>query len=116
MISTAFVIHLAKKSHQVTSRKCLSIIGIAILHIAAGGADQFISNIFKGEGFAHQVVRDLGFMIPDILHFTVPIWLLMRSRKEDSLSRLFYKDKNLRKDVTGMFIIIAVLFIICSVL
>lgn len=116
MISTAFVIHLADKSHQTTSKKCLPVIGIAILHILAGGADQFISNVLKGNGFAHQVIRDLGFMIPDILHFVVPIWLLKRSKKEDSLSQLFYKDKSLRKDVTVMFVIVIILFTICSIM
>lgn len=50
LISTTLVLHLANTDHQVTSKKTLSITGIAILHIIAGGLDQFISNVFRGEG------------------------------------------------------------------
>lgn len=28
---------------------------MAILHIIAGGFDQFVGNVFKGEGMPHQV-------------------------------------------------------------
>lgn len=116
MVSTAYVLHLANEKNQVTSRKSLIIIGIAILHIAAGGADQFFSNVFRGEGYAHQVVRDLGFMIPDFLHLVIPIWLLKQSRQENFSSRPFYRDRVLRRDVMGMSLIVLILFTICSFL
>lgn len=49
------VMHLANIEHQVTSRKTFCIVGISILHITASGVDQFISNVFQGEGYPHQV-------------------------------------------------------------
>lgn len=55
LISTSFVLHLASVDNVVTSRKTLAIVGIAILHILASGVDQFISNVFRGEGYPHQV-------------------------------------------------------------
>lgn len=57
LISTSFVLHLANAENQVTARKTLSIVGIALLHILASGVDQFISNVFRGEGYPHQVDR-----------------------------------------------------------
>ncbi|KAJ6642361.1 hypothetical protein Bhyg_07309, partial [Pseudolycoriella hygida] len=53
LISTIVVIHLANNENQVTSRKTFCIVGISILHITASGFDQFISNVFKGEGYPH---------------------------------------------------------------
>ncbi|KAL1379468.1 hypothetical protein pipiens_008543 [Culex pipiens pipiens] len=116
LISTSFVLHLASVDNVVTSRKTLAIVGIAILHILASGVDQFISNVFRGEGYPHQVVRDLGFMIPDVMHLVLPLWLLRQTRKESFSTRPFYRDRNLRRDVVLMFFTVAVLFTICSFL
>lgn len=98
LISTGWVVHLADKKNPITHRKAFGIAAIALLHIMAGGWDQFFVNVVKGEGHAHQVkidecvvrkvdifneflifpkvIRDLGFMIPDILHVAVPLWLI----------------------------------------
>ncbi|KFB51772.1 AGAP007547-PA-like protein [Anopheles sinensis] len=116
LISTSFVLHLANVENQVTARKTLSIVGIALLHILASGVDQFISNVFRGEGYPHQVVRDLGFMIPDVMHLILPLWLLRQTRLESFSTRPFYRDRNLRRDVVLMFFVVTVLFTICSFL
>lgn len=55
IISTLVVLHLANRDNDVTARKVLAITGIGILHIMASGFDQFLSNVFGGEGYAHQV-------------------------------------------------------------
>lgn len=47
--------HLANLENIVSPRKVLCVVGIAILHIVASGFDQFIANVFKGEGLLHQV-------------------------------------------------------------
>ena len=44
----------------------------------ASGWDQFVQNVLRFEGQIHQVLRDLGFMVPDILH----IWLSWLEMKE----------------------------------
>lgn len=61
LISTGVVLHLANSRNEITSRKILCIVGMAILHIIAGGFDQFIVNVFKGEGMHHQVQITLEF-------------------------------------------------------
>ncbi|XP_011696136.1 PREDICTED: uncharacterized protein LOC105454891 [Wasmannia auropunctata] len=78
LISTAWVVSLADKKNPITHRKAFGIAAIALLHIVAGGWDQFFENVVRGEGHAHQVIRDLGFMIPDILQVVVPLWLIKR--------------------------------------
>jgi hypothetical protein len=50
LFSTTFVLHLANKDNYVTSRKVLCIVGVSLLHIVAGSVDQFIQNVFLGEG------------------------------------------------------------------
>lgn len=55
LVSTGVVIHLANTDNVVTSRKTFCIVGISMLHITASGFDQFISNVFQGEGYPHQV-------------------------------------------------------------
>lgn len=57
LISTFLVVHLADKKNLITHRKAFGIIAIAILHIVAGGWDQFVANVVRGEGYAHQVNR-----------------------------------------------------------
>ncbi|EFN78460.1 uncharacterized protein LOC105188702 [Harpegnathos saltator] len=73
LISTFWVLHLADSKNPVTRRKAFTIVAIAILHILAASWDQFFQNVVRGEGYAHQVVRDLMLMIPDILHVAVPL-------------------------------------------
>lgn len=61
IFSTLVVLHLANRDNEVTARKVLAITGIGILHIMASGFDQFLANVFGGEGFAHQVRNFLAF-------------------------------------------------------
>ena len=55
---------------------------VATLHILASAWDQFVENVVKQEGELHQVMRDLGFMIPDILHIILPWFELKQMAKE----------------------------------
>lgn len=72
MASTVTVLHLVNKNNfNAIPRKLLLIISVAFLHIFTSGWDQFVENVLKREGELHQVLRDLGFMLPDLLH----VWL-----------------------------------------
>ncbi|XP_055322260.1 uncharacterized protein LOC129578138 isoform X2 [Sitodiplosis mosellana] len=113
LLSTSVVFHLANLENIVTPRKVLSVVGIAILHIVASGFDQFIANVFKGEGLLHQIIRDLGFMIPDIFHFIIPIWLLRKSRRENYSTKPFYRDHKLKNDIVATFVIVTILLLVC---
>lgn len=63
-----------------------------------------------------QIIRDLGFMIPDIFHFIIPIWLLRKTRRENYSTKPFYRDHKLRRDIIVTAFIVAILLLICSML
>lgn len=143
LISTGFVIHLANSNNPLKSRKVFCIVGISILHITASGFDQFVSHVFMGEGYPHQVsseflviicipnysgfprysatniinlkllqiVRDVGLMVADVLHFILPLLVL---RSEDCITkRPFYADQTIRREIIAMLCIVFVLFVFC---
>ncbi|XP_023220190.1 uncharacterized protein LOC111622105 [Centruroides sculpturatus] len=68
-------------NNPVTPRKLLIIMDIAILHIVASGSDQFVANVLRREGDLHQILRDVGFMIPDLLHVALPLAELIKYAK-----------------------------------
>lgn len=108
--------HLADSTNLVTTKKIFCIVGIAILHIVASSFDQFFLNVVRGEGYAHQIVRDVGFMVPDIMQLVIPLWLLNRSRNESYSTRPFYRDRSLHKDIVAMIFFVIALFAICTIL
>lgn len=66
--------------------------------------------------FSLQVVRDLGFIIPDCLHILLPILALIRSRRESLTTRAFLRDRKIQIDCVGMLIYVGLLFIVYSFL
>ncbi|XP_071747146.1 uncharacterized protein [Lepeophtheirus salmonis] len=72
-ISTLLVLSLiCSKKSVISPQKILIIISIATFHILASGWDQFVENVLKQQGQLHQILRDIGFMIPDLLHVYLP--------------------------------------------
>lgn len=132
LISTFLVIQLADHKNPITHRKALTIAGIAILHVLAGGWDQFVTNVLRGEGYAHQVlnlsnilrsyllfvillyqvVRDLGFMIPDILHVVIPLSFV--EWQNIYLPGTHSQDSNIKKDFIYIIGMILIGLCICS--
>ncbi len=72
LVSTALVVHLSDARNPVRPRQLLVIMSVAAFHILAAGWDQFAENVLRGEGQAHQVLRDLGFMASDLVHLLLP--------------------------------------------
>ncbi|XP_063218113.1 uncharacterized protein LOC134528435 [Bacillus rossius redtenbacheri] len=103
--STALVVDLADSRTRVTPRKALGITGIALLHVLAAGWDQFVENVVQGRGFSHQVIRDVCFMVPDVLHVCVPLVLLLRSR-QDAAGCLF--DADVRRELTAVAALVVI--------
>ena len=73
MVSSVVILHLADIETQVSPLKLLAIVSIAAGHVMAAGWDQFVTNVLLYEGFLHQILRDLGFMGPDLLNIWLPI-------------------------------------------
>ena len=70
--------------YEITS---LNYFSIACLHILLNGTDQFIANIFLLRGELHQVLRDIGLMLPDLLHVILPI---IEYKKNDESSPMVF--------------------------
>ncbi|CAL4072818.1 unnamed protein product, partial [Meganyctiphanes norvegica] len=85
MASTMAVVYLLDKNVSVTSARVLIIVDIAILHVASSGFDQFVDNVINGNGALHQVLRDIFFMIPDLLHISLPLLELRKVAKSRGL-------------------------------
>ncbi|KAJ1528074.1 hypothetical protein ONE63_007992 [Megalurothrips usitatus] len=109
VVSTAFVMRLADNRVSLTPFTILSIVGIALIHVLTSGTDQFILNVVRGEGYLHQVMRDLSLMIPDILHISLPLIELKRAQK----LRL---DKEMRQNVCVLICFVVFGFIVSSLL
>ena len=74
---------MLKLSNYIETKNVLFIdFSVATLHILASGWDQFVENVLKQEGELHQVMRDIGFMFPDILHILLPWFELKQMAKE----------------------------------
>ena len=78
LVSTVSVVYLCSKDNAIKPRLLIVIISIAVFHILASGADQFIENVVQGKGAWHQFLRDLGFMIPDMMHIAISCVVLSK--------------------------------------
>jgi len=77
LASTLMVLYLANSNIKAGPVQLLFIITIAASHIFVSCWDQFINNVLLREGYLHQVLRDIGFMLPDIIHILLPVQELM---------------------------------------
>jgi hypothetical protein len=78
IFSTFYVLKLADINVELSSGKLLLIMDIAVLHVLTAGWDQFVTNVIKQEGELHQVLRDIFFMLPDLLHICIAIYQLFK--------------------------------------
>ncbi|CAB3365317.1 Hypothetical predicted protein [Cloeon dipterum] len=78
------VLRLADREVNVTSRGVLPIVAVGMVHAFLAARDQFVENVLAARGLAHQVVRDVALMVPDLLHILVPLACLMAARPTPS--------------------------------
>ena len=110
IISTSLVLHMSNKNNRIIPKKIIIVMSIALIHILAGGVDQFIVNIFYGEGDTHQILRDLAFIVPDILHLILPIVQYYNYHKGQ------IHLHNFKNDIILMFFLIFFGFFLCYIL
>ncbi|GAB6032175.1 hypothetical protein CHUAL_010824 [Chamberlinius hualienensis] len=73
LASTIAVLWLADKRRTGTVLPLLVIVDVATAHILISGFDQLVSNVLLGDGKLHQVLRDVGMFLPDLLHVAVAL-------------------------------------------
>ncbi|XP_046684181.1 uncharacterized protein LOC124369984 isoform X1 [Homalodisca vitripennis] len=85
VVSSAQVLLLADRQVGLTVARTLPVVTIAFIHILASCSDQFFHNVLQGEGYSYQVVRDIGFMISDLLHVMIPLWHLKNQKQTNRI-------------------------------
>ncbi|XP_015367830.1 PREDICTED: uncharacterized protein LOC107164495 isoform X2 [Diuraphis noxia] len=85
-----------------------------LTHMLAAGFDQFVINVIGGSGFAHQVIRDLFLMIPDILNIIIPLLEIKNQRL--TIKNRYADDPSSFKEILLLVIIVTSGLIIVSLL
>ncbi|KAK6617615.1 hypothetical protein RUM44_005203 [Polyplax serrata] len=109
-VSTALVLNMSNTKVKIVPKKILIVVSIALIHILAGGMDQFVTNVIWREGHTHQVLRDLALVVPDILHVVLPVVQLYKCQSGQFHGNL------INKDITFMILFISCGFLICTFL
>ncbi|XP_021353523.1 uncharacterized protein LOC110450366 isoform X2 [Mizuhopecten yessoensis] len=78
-VSICFILQLCSKKYEIDKWKIMTVICISFVHLLIGGVDQFFVQMFLGEGRNYQKMRNFGFMVPDLLHITIPMQVYRRS-------------------------------------
>jgi len=94
LASTLMVLHLANSNIKATPAKLLVVVTIAASHVFVSCWDQFISNVLLREGFLHQVMRDVGFMLPDIIHIVLPVQEMVTIARKRGINNPAYLITN----------------------
>ncbi|KAK3769927.1 hypothetical protein RRG08_048138 [Elysia crispata] len=97
IIVTAIVLNLCNKKNELKAWKMLMILAINLVHVIVSGSDQFIAHVLQGFGTSFQNARNIGLMVPDILHLAIPFYELVLFTRSNNLrlSELCYKEEAL---------------------
>ncbi|XP_074661971.1 uncharacterized protein LOC141914620 [Tubulanus polymorphus] len=110
-VSSFIVFQLCDCNIEITWYKLLIIITISLTHIVISCVDQFIQHIFYSKGWRHQIIRDLGLMIPDLLHLFIPLFHVLKCLNQSGIKR-----RQLIKDLITALIFIVVIVPLISFL
>lgn len=73
LVSTWNVFRLCSKDTKMESGSVMCIVAISIIHILLGGVDQFFVQLILWKEKTFQRARNIGFVLPDILHVILTI-------------------------------------------
>lgn len=95
IIATGIVLNMCNAHNQMSHWKMLCIIIISSIHILVSSLDQFITHIFYAHGTTFQNARNIGLMIPDIMHIVICMREIVKLHKssDNCLSVNNYKEE-----------------------
>jgi len=73
LTSSAIIVYMCSKTTTISSKLLIGVLSINIVHILIGGVDQFVKQLIFMEDNTFQRARNLGFLIPDVLHIVIPL-------------------------------------------
>jgi len=86
ILVTAVVLNLCSRKNEVKGWKILLILAVSLVHIIVSGLDQFIAHVLQGQGRNFQNARNVGLMVPDLLHVIIPGWEFRRFIRDSGKS------------------------------
>ncbi|KAL5233700.1 hypothetical protein ACI65C_001110 [Semiaphis heraclei] len=114
LYSTGILYLICNRKKEIKKYHLFSIIAVGLTHMLAAGFDQFVINVIGGSGFAHQVIRDLFLMIPDILNIIIP--LLEIKNRRLTIKNRYADDPSSFKEILLLAIVVTSGLIIVSLL
>ena len=106
---TSLVLNLTNTNNQIISWKIYIIICINFAHILIGGLDQFVEQLIFGEGYNFLKARDIGLVLPDVLHIVICLWEIY---SEASRMSLKINEIYQRKQLVLCVLFISAMFVI----
>jgi hypothetical protein len=113
LLSTLVVLYLCDGKRDARPGYLLIIISIAVLHILAASGDQFIKNVILGKGENFQIVRDIGFMVPDLLNIVIPFRLWKHWCRDQDVA---WSESITRTELKLSALFIVLLLVVCNIL
>ncbi|ESO05071.1 hypothetical protein HELRODRAFT_124583, partial [Helobdella robusta] len=106
LLSTIMVFHLCDSRNKIEPWKLLFIFSLNITHIIVSSLDQFITNVFLARGQSFEIFRDIGLMLPDLLHVFVAYFemSILSDRHNTSIINL------LRREEVMLSLLVVILF------
>lgn len=81
LFSTWNVFRLCSKDAKMESGPVMCIVVVSIIHILLGGVDQFFVQLILWKEKTFQRARNIGFVLPDILHVILTIQEMARETR-----------------------------------
>ncbi|GFO14060.1 hypothetical protein PoB_004056500 [Plakobranchus ocellatus] len=95
ILVTVIVLNLCNAKNELKAWKMLMILAINLVHVIVSGSDQFIAHVLQGYGTNFQNARNIGLMVPDVLHLAIPAYELLQYARANNLrfTQLCYKEE-----------------------
>jgi hypothetical protein len=92
LTSSAIIVYMCLKTTTISPKLLIGVLSINIVHILIGGVDQFVKQLIFMEDNTFQRARNLGFLIPDVLHIVIPL-VAYKQEIGKSLDRMFTRGE-----------------------
>lgn len=103
LLSTVIVLVLANAKNPLNHRQIGVVVGIGLTHVLVAGLDQFVAHLIRGQGKAFQNARNIGLMVPDLVHVIIPSLYYYRHRR--STNAKIFDDRSRREIILLLLLV-----------
>ncbi|XP_025107411.1 uncharacterized protein LOC112572096 [Pomacea canaliculata] len=102
LLSTVIVLVLANAKNPLNHRQ-IGVVGIGLTHVLVAGLDQFVAHLIRGQGKAFQNARNIGLMVPDLVHVIIPSLYYYRHMR--STNAKMFDDRSRREIILLLLLV-----------